>query len=496
MKLNLLYILLFIVITTNTFGQCHAYYSYWTDNNGNAHFIECSVTMSNDSITSHTWLFGDGTQSTQNNPTHHYLSDGWYQVCHIINTENNCTDTICDSLYIPSFCFIEVSANSTDVTYYGGSNGTITVIAENGVPPYNYLWSTGDTLNYQDSLQPGIYSITVCDGLGCCDSVIVEITQPQDSSIYKISGHVYAGTNFLPQGIIILNKLMADSTFKAIRYSFIENGYYEIYGNDVGNYLIYAIPYVDIEYPYTPVYLPTYYGDTMFWQNASIITLDTTSTSTNNNKNIHLFSDQSMNYGSSSIEGTIYYVNPNNYENSVYGQDWQQQINNQKLNTARNIPILLMDRNKKPIRFTLSNEYGNYIFDKVDTGKYYIHAEKAGFEMEQPIIELVNPDESLSNIDLIILNHKIIAETKNIIPKNNDYKIFPNPAIDFINIQINSENFNIIEIFNSKGIRVLQKEIKNNNKLLTINIHSLPHGTYIVRLINSTQYNEYKLIIR
>lgn len=478
-----------------SFGQsCHAYYGYWTDNIGNAYFNEYSIAGSGDTIISHVWLFGDGTQSNQQNPSHHYLADGWYEVCHIIQTYDNCIDTICDSLFIPPYCFLEIYTDVDNVSAYGGSDGSITLIPDHGVPPYNYHWSTGDTVNTINNLMSGIYSATVCDGLGCCDSITIEVTQPLDTMIYAIQGKVYAGQNYLPKGILIINQIMPDSSHKALKYCFIEDGNYEIYPNQFGDYTIYAIPYVDIEYPYTPVYLPTYYGDTAFWEGADIETLD--SINNGNTNDIHLIADESMNFGNAKIEGHVYSVYPNNYENSVYGQDWFQHFANPRINAAKNIPVLLLDESGNPLRFTLSDEYGQYLFDKVDTGTYYLHAEKSGYIMDPPQVKLEFSEQVISNLDLIILNHKIISEIKNE-PKLSDEQItiFPNPASDNLYLNLNFNLKSQIKIMDLTGHVILEKNNDKNTDHISIDVSRLSSGAYIIQISTQLFSTERKLII-
>lgn len=49
----------------------------------------------------------------------------------------------------------------------GTSSGSITAIPSNGIAPYEYLWSTGDTVNSINNLSVGKYYITITDTLGC-----------------------------------------------------------------------------------------------------------------------------------------------------------------------------------------------------------------------------------------------------------------------------------------------------------------------------------------
>lgn len=59
---------------------------------------------------------------------------------------------------------------------YCVSGGTLTPSVIGGIPPYSYLWNTGDTTSILANVPPGIYSLTISDQSGCVltltDSVV------------------------------------------------------------------------------------------------------------------------------------------------------------------------------------------------------------------------------------------------------------------------------------------------------------------------------------
>ena len=65
-------------------------------------------------------------------------------------------------------------------TCYGDSNGTITVVPQNGFPPYSYTWSNGQSSNPDTALYPGTFSVRVTDANGCTattSATLVPVTQ-------------------------------------------------------------------------------------------------------------------------------------------------------------------------------------------------------------------------------------------------------------------------------------------------------------------------------
>jgi hypothetical protein len=99
----------------------------------------------------------------------------------------NYTVTVSDQLGCSVTATVTVgndcSSYGTDTSSVAAScatcnDGTATVTTTNGVAPYTYAWSNGDTTMTADSLLPGMYYVTVSDASGCSkmDSVQVNFT--------------------------------------------------------------------------------------------------------------------------------------------------------------------------------------------------------------------------------------------------------------------------------------------------------------------------------
>lgn len=66
----------------------------------------------------------------------------------------------------------------TDVSVFGGSDGTIALTVAQGTPPFHYMWSTGDSTAAIGGLPAGTYNVLVTDSLGCTVSDSVTVGQP------------------------------------------------------------------------------------------------------------------------------------------------------------------------------------------------------------------------------------------------------------------------------------------------------------------------------
>ena len=78
------------------------------------------------------------------------------------------------------------------------------------------------------------------------------------------------------------------------------------------------------------------------------------------------------------------------------------------------------------------------------------------------------------------------------IDNNNELKIFPNPADEYLNIHLAGSNKKIsFEIYNILGERVISKQLLSEQK---INIRELPAGIYILRML-SEKFHYFKKFI-
>lgn len=72
---------------------------------------------------------------------------------------------------------------TTGESTFGASNGTATVKATGGFPPYTYDWNTGDTTQTISELTVGIYQVVVSDSRGCSNTTLAGIFLTNTSEI-------------------------------------------------------------------------------------------------------------------------------------------------------------------------------------------------------------------------------------------------------------------------------------------------------------------------
>lgn len=117
------------------------------------------------------WTPNVSTSQTASN-----LAAGSYSV--LVTDANGCTTT--QSFTITAPPALTSTASQTNVTCFGGSDGSAVVTPAGGVPGYTYLWSpsssTSDTLSGIPAGGP--YVVTVTDANGCTTIQSFTITEP------------------------------------------------------------------------------------------------------------------------------------------------------------------------------------------------------------------------------------------------------------------------------------------------------------------------------
>ncbi|MDO9185737.1 MAG: hypothetical protein Q7W13_06975, partial [Bacteroidia bacterium] len=110
-----------------------------------------------------------------NGPTGTGLSAGTYTVN--VTDYNSCTSSVAILITEPPQALTSATSQS-NVSCFGGNNGTATVTASGGTLPYTYLWNNGQTNSSIGVLTAGNYAVTTTDAKGCIVTISISITQP------------------------------------------------------------------------------------------------------------------------------------------------------------------------------------------------------------------------------------------------------------------------------------------------------------------------------
>jgi len=119
----------------------------------------------------YSYLWSNGSTSEDLNNAYY----GDYSVT--ITDDNNCIYMIEAFIDQPEEA-LSASTTKTDALCYGGYSGSISVSAEGGTSPYNYLWSNGATEPELPNVPIGTYTVTVTDANNCEAYSGAVISQP------------------------------------------------------------------------------------------------------------------------------------------------------------------------------------------------------------------------------------------------------------------------------------------------------------------------------
>lgn len=263
-----------VVVSGGTGGDCQADFTYFADssNQSTIYFYDLSTAAGN--IDTWFWDFGDGTSSTDQNPTHSYNAPGTYSVCLTITADSNCTSIYCEYVvvqggasyyYLGGNTFAGIYQLDHGFAYaYKSENGVITEVHSQMVDSLGYYlfypFAEGDYYTKVEPSPTSVYFGTHLptyygDVIHWEDAVLISLNQDifnADINLVEmtaaapgsgiIKGHiVYQGGNRdnTPASDIQIMLANQQGEYVGIYYS-DEEGYFEFTGLANGTYTLFA----------------------------------------------------------------------------------------------------------------------------------------------------------------------------------------------------------------------------------------------------------------
>ncbi|MCU0369888.1 MAG: carboxypeptidase regulatory-like domain-containing protein [Bacteroidales bacterium] len=321
---------------------------------------------------------------------------------------------------------------------------------------------TNDNGYYELPLEQGEYDVTFVRS-GYQTLIVSDTTALPGFSIldvalegyYFIAGQVFAGENIIESGFAYGYKMMEETVVDIYAEMVGGEGWYEFSGLASAGYIIKAEPSPNSMY--YGDYLPTYFGDVIHWEEASVINLP----GSTDDAHIHLVAAVSAPTGPGNISGTI--------ENN---------------GRAAGIPIVL--RSDEAVIMTYSSTDGTYHFSGLAYGTYEIFAEIPGKSVIPQIITLDETHPSAEGIDMLITENEIvflgIAESE--IFETRPY-IYPNPVTDEASMVINLKkpaDLRVL-IFDPAGKVCFERNYDiSGQEVLSVNLADLSKGIYLMKM--------------
>ena len=130
--------------------------------------IDLTASSVNSGTLTYQWSNGATTEDPAT------LAPGGYNVT--ITDGAGCTQT--NTIVIEEPAEIIGNITGTDVTCFGGSDGTASVSATNTQGPVSFLWSNGDTPSAVSGLEAGMTTVVITDSIGCSIVDTIMIGEP------------------------------------------------------------------------------------------------------------------------------------------------------------------------------------------------------------------------------------------------------------------------------------------------------------------------------
>lgn len=244
-----------------------------------------------------------------------------------------------------------------------------------------------------------------------------------------------------------------------------------------GDYWFYAIP--DTSYHHR--LMPAYYFGKQKWQTAYQLPFiaDTYHVEIELNENTSEFPQ-----GLASISGRFEMPFSNQGIRNYCGPWFTDDFSSYCDGGLSNVTIILTnDLNTIPLAYTLTDAEGRFVFYGLPYGKYYVDAEKPGFETILSSMIEVSPEvQSRDNILIRIEQNNKIGVYVPEIELIESSQVYPNPARDLIHIPVNCGKPLDISIYNIYGQQVNSGDIKvseTGNGYCTLDLSGFSDGMYI-----------------
>ncbi len=427
---NLCHDVLCLAITIHQPGECIADYHYEIDP---VDLLKTRFTdHSSGNINSWHWDFGDGSSSNDRNPTHVFPAFGKYRVCltaYNADSISLCNDVKCDSLTFkpPDNCH---AGFSNELDTLNPVPNTFIFKNKSTGDPNSFFWSFDDgavyntpnvTHHFQSAGQHTVCLLIKKEDHGavvCKDSLCITVTT---AKYFDLGGHLFTGE------FPINNPVSTGDTGVAYLYR-VDGARLTPYSSGHFTYLgYYAFPKVlngsyVVKAGLTPGsqhaadYFPSYSQQALKWQDAHVLHLSEASSYA---ADIRLLPRTASPAGSGRITGTTLKANINGAGDQIpYAE------------------VILFDEQLNPLNFTLSGNSGQFRFENISFGAYYLHVEFPGKYSRLTAVWLDAITPAVDNIHLEVFDHDVTAmpETSDQLVVTGD--LFPNPAGNEVNLKI------------------------------------------------------------
>jgi hypothetical protein len=437
-------------------SQCEAYFTS-TQNETTAAFVG-SYFVNGQQITepamvSYEWNINN-TILTGEAITYNFQQEGLYTVC-LTASGLGCTSTFCDSIFIGTWepgCDLSLSYDIINATDENTADGSIDITVTGGTAPYSFAWDGGQVTEDISGLYPGIYTVVI-----------------SDSDICSLTWSFYVmGYNN--------DSTVTDTVFNGL----YAGAYYYFESEEDCTATVYAEVYGGTA-PYT--YL---------WNNG------VTTTEFTNACGDEFYCVTIVDAEGESAEACVF------VQYYDYGQDTVWTVNdtldivvNDCLGNVVNAEIVdyIIQGNTVVVSWEFTDEFNEIVYMTVT----YTLQENANEGLYQIYLYINCGDlKSLTAYsDQIIVTANDLTGITDILSKVSG-QLYPNPVVDELNIELNSEKSDNItlEIYNYSGQLVYQEnnKINSGSNIIKLDASNFAEGMYFVKISGNSAYETMRFV--
>ena len=346
----------------------------------------------------------------------------------------------------------------------------------------SYLWNFGDgTFSVDDSpvhyySEPGVYkvqftvTVPATPFANLIESTITKVVNVTVKDYFSLGGQIFAGYFPIDYAAAYLYKVELNKIIPIDTAIFNDTlGYYLFPQLIEGKYFVKA----DM-LPNSGLYnefLTTYFSNSIMWEDADTIF----HYSSFFNYDIDMVPATTITFGPGAIEGGISYGNGKG--------------------PACNVEILLLDENNEPMGVTHSDDYGHFEFSDIAFGTYKVHAEVTGKNTLPVNLTLNGNISAFEDVQLFIQENYVSGIVNSVSESEFDESIgdiFPNPAVDKINLAVDLNEVSDLKIvlYNGNGqiIREFTGKVYPGENNIEFNVNDLSKGIYLLKITDNTNH--------
>lgn len=329
-----------------------------------------------------------------------------------------------------------------------------------------------DTSFTDTGLPQGIYQYGVTavyvDSLGAelCESAPAGPIDMEVLAALVLGGNAFAGSKKIDVGMAYGYRMQGNSLVDEYSTVFDTLGYYFFYPLGSFRYYVKAVPSTGSAY--YDDYVPTYYGNSIHWEDASLIHLQQNMF----NADISLIPLVSNPSGNGSISGSI-----------SAGQDAGRS------GPMTGIPVLLLNNAGECIGLDYTDNGGQFHFPGLALGTYRILGEIVGKSMSPLVYTLTSGEPDLQGIQLIVTENQIVLGVDEVLPSWIEMisEVYPNPSSASAYIEVHALRGSqvILTILDLAGKQVINEKtaLRPGMNRIVIPAANLKEGIYFLRMV-------------